>query len=355
MIYTEYDPLETVIVGDTYAPGDVDHLLTTGNTAQFNQILEETKQDLDALANFLKQGNIEVLRPHVHKYNHVTMPNFDVELPMAPVVPRDALLVMGKTIIQTYTSYTDRYFDSISYYPIFEKMFKEGYRWVSQPVPMLTNLNTEDDWFVSDRTYKDKLHDRVLWHTATMFKAGDALIVNTDGPGSATGLEWCKRELNEFTFYPNTGTRLHGFGHIDHGFIMIDDETVIHAGIDWVPKCLLNKKLVDISDCLPALQLDRFIQDYAEAKNKMNVSWLDKYLENWRGYSQEVCFDLNVLIIDRHNIVFARHIPELFAKLKTLHIDCHVIPQRHYLYWDGGIHCSTLDVKRRGAKRKIIK
>lgn len=62
MIYTEYDPLESVIVGDTYSPGDVDHLLTAGNITQFNKILEETKQDMDDLADFLKQGNIEVLR-----------------------------------------------------------------------------------------------------------------------------------------------------------------------------------------------------------------------------------------------------------------------------------------------------
>ena len=354
MIYTEYDPLQSVIVGDTYAPGDVDHLLHKGNTSQFNKILEETKQDLDALSDFLKRGNVEVMRPHIHNYDSVKMPQFDVQLPIAPVVPRDALMVMGKNIIQTYTSYTDRYFDAISYYPIFEKMFKEGYRWISQPAPMLINLNTKDDWFVNDRTYKDTLHDRVLWHTATMYKAGDAFIVNHEGPGSKTGLEWCKRELPEFAFYPNTGTRFNGFGHIDHGFIMIDDDTVIHAGMDWVPQCLHNKELIDVSDCLPELKMDRYVQDYAEAQNKMDVAWLDKYLENWRGYSQEVCFDLNVLIIDRNNIVFARHIPKLFEKLKSLHIDCHVVEQRHYLFWDGGIHCSTLDVKRKGVKRKII-
>jgi len=353
MTYTEYDPLESVIVGDTYAPGDVDHLLNN-NAAQFNKILEETKQDLDSLADFLKQGNINVMRPTLYHYDSVKMPKFDIQLPMAPVVPRDALLVIGNTIIQTYTSYTDRYFDSISYYPIFEKMFREGYRWISQPTPMLTNLNNEHDWFVSDRTYKDKLSDRVLWHTATMYRAGDAVIVNNEGPGSATGLEWCCRELPEFKFYHNTGTRFKGFGHIDHGFIMIDDDTVIHAGLDWVPECLRKKKLIDVSDCLPVLKLDRYVQDYAQARNKMDVEWLDKYLENWRGYVQEVCFDLNVLVIDRHNIVFARHLPNLFAKLKTLQIDCHVIPQRHYLFWEGGIHCSTLDIKRKGTKRKVI-
>jgi glycine amidinotransferase len=353
MTYTEYDPLESVIVGDTYSPGDVDHLLGD-NTAQFNRILEETKQDLDQLADFLKQGNVEVLRPTLHRYDPVKMPEFDVQLPIAPVVPRDALMVIGNTIIQTYTSYTDRYFDAVSYYSIFEPMFRQGYRWISQPPPMLINLNTEHDWFVSDRTYKDKLSDRVLWHTATMYRVGDAVIVNHEGPGSHTGLEWCRRELPEYRFINNTGTRFRGFGHIDHGFIMIDDETVIHAGIDWVPECLRNKQLIDVSDCLPTLKLDRYAQDYAQARNKMDVDWLDKYLENWRGYSQEVCFDLNVLVIDRHNIVFARHLPDLFAKLKTLQIECHVIPQRHYLFWEGGIHCSTLDIKRKGSKRTII-
>ena len=110
MIYTEYDPLQSVIVGDTYAPGDVDHLLTEGNITQFNKILEDTKQDLDALADFLKHGGVQVHRPHIHNYDVVKMPQFDIRLPIAPVVPRDALMVMGNTIIQTYTSYTDRYF-----------------------------------------------------------------------------------------------------------------------------------------------------------------------------------------------------------------------------------------------------
>jgi len=355
MIYTEYDPLESVIVGDTYDPDQVSQLLNHPNPSKFNRILEETKQDLDRLAQFLKQGNIEVMRPDVYQYyDPVNMPEFDVQFPIAPIVPRDALLVMGRTILQTYTSYTDRYFDAISYYKIFESMFQQGYRWISQPAPMLENLNTEDDWFVNDRTYKDRLMDRVLWHTATMFKAGDAIIVNHEGPGSASGLEWCRRELPDYRFVHNTASRCKGFGHIDHGFIMIDDDTVIHAGMEWVPECLHTKQLIDVSDCLPELKMDRFVQDYAEAKNRMDIDWVNKYLDNWRGYNQEVCFDLNVLIIDRHNIVFARHIPKLFAKLKSLHIDCHVVPQRHYLFWDGGIHCSTLDVKRKGAKRKII-
>ena len=39
MIYTEYDPLETVIVGDTYTPDQVNNLLDKYNDhAPFNKI-----------------------------------------------------------------------------------------------------------------------------------------------------------------------------------------------------------------------------------------------------------------------------------------------------------------------------
>ena len=40
MVYTEYDPLEEVIVADSYAPGDLDHLFPDKSLASFNRILE---------------------------------------------------------------------------------------------------------------------------------------------------------------------------------------------------------------------------------------------------------------------------------------------------------------------------
>lgn len=136
---------------------------------------------------------------------------------------------------------------------------------------------------------------------------------------------------------------------------MVDDDTVVHNGIEWVPNVLKNKKLIDISKSLPKNNYKKYLSDYAKLQNKFDVNWIDRYLENWRGYVQEICFELNVLVIDRHNIVFSRYMPEMFELLKSHQIDCHVAEQRHALYWDGGIHCATLDLKRRGEKRSIVK
>ena len=41
-MYTEFDPLQEVIVGDSYAPGDLDKLLPQQSISGFNKILEET-------------------------------------------------------------------------------------------------------------------------------------------------------------------------------------------------------------------------------------------------------------------------------------------------------------------------
>jgi hypothetical protein len=41
------------------------------------------------------------------------------------------------------------------------------------------------------------------------------------------GYEWLKRNLPDYTFIENHETRNDNYGHIDHGFIMIDDETVM--------------------------------------------------------------------------------------------------------------------------------
>lgn len=355
MIYTEYDPLEEVIVADSYLPGDLDHLFPNKSLSNFNRILEETKQDFDKLADFLKQGGIKVHRPQVMRYpDHIRMSDFDVRFPMGPIVPRDQYKVQGKTILQTYTSLTDRYFDGLSYYKIFSDMFGDGYNWISQPSPPLVDVTPEDVWYVSGEIYHTRLKDRLLYHTATMFSVGDKIIMNSRGPGNALGFEWIKRNLLDFEIVENLGTCVSNYGHIDHGFIMIDDGTVIHAGIQWVPLALRHLKLIDVRNFIADPNLDQYKKDYVQAGGRYNLVWMEKYLGNWRGYSQDVCFDLNVLVVDRNNIVFSRPIPELFKYLKTFGVDCHVCEQRHTLYWEGGVHCFTLDTKRRGGRRCII-
>ena len=351
--WTEWDPLEEVIVGDSFLIDDLDWQLPPSTKDKFAKILEETKEDLDGLARKLDYLGIKVYRPNptVVSDNISVTKDFTISHAMAPMVPRDQYFVYGDTVYQTYTSMPDRYFDSYCYYDIFKQLFDQGYNWISQPPPILETLDLSTfGWQMSgEKVYSDYYKNKLLWHTACMFKYGDSIMTNYS-PGTQLGFEWMSRNMPNTKIY-----RQERFGHIDHGFFSIDDDTIICDNKEWVPASLANKKIIEISPLLNERRnYDDWINTKVEAEEKLSDEWLDQYLEEWKGYYQSVCFDFNPLVIDSKNILFANDQPKLFKLLASMGIECHVAQLRHSAFWDGGIHCLTLDIKRKGDRRNII-
>ena len=238
-IYTNWDPLKEVIVGDCFTGAYKNNLAI---------IFEETKQDLDNLADYLSKMGVKVHRPKVTRFPpNIDLGNFQVSHATAPIVPRDQYLVYDKTIYQTYTSMPDRYLDSVNYYHIFKELYDKGYNWLSMPPPILDTLS--DKWWVNGKeVYHKQLKDSLLWHTATMFKCGEALITNIDGPGNQAGLHWMLRNLPAGTVLNAGDTHQAGWGHIDHGWFMTNDDLVFCVNKDWVPLVLRNKEIVELQD-----------------------------------------------------------------------------------------------------------
>jgi len=349
--WTEWDPLEEVIVGDCFLYKDLNWNLPPATAGKFAQILEETKEDLNNLSDYLSKMGVKVHRPRPKINNQdIKIAGFDIRLATAPIVPRDQYLVYGETIYQTYTSLPDRYIDSLSYYEIFLELYKQGHNWISQPPPNIENVsNLGDDWVNSGKSlYNERYVDKLLWHTACMFKYGDTLLSNTS-PGTALGLEWMRRNT------PHKILTQDRFGHIDHGFFSVNDDVIICDTKEWVPEALKNKKLYPIKVLLDEKSdYDTFFKERYSTPTKISDDWMDRWLTEWKGYFQDVCFDFNPLVVDPNNIVFNNNQPRLFKFLDSLGINSHVCNVRHSLFWDAGIHCLTLDVKRRGTCRQII-
>ncbi len=356
-IWTNWDPLEEVIVGDCYAVGQFDNFIPIGLRDDFNRILTETKEDLDNLSLLLTKLGVKVHRPSVIAYRQaVDFEDFVVSMPMSPVVPRDQYLAYGDTIYQTYTSMPDRYLDSRGYYDIFYQLYNQGYNWISMPPPNLKNLEEFPQfWSKGGEVYR-ALNNRLLWHAATMFKCGDAIIVNSSGPGTQKGLEWMRRNIPDCNFISNTNTISNNWGHIDHGFFMINDDVVVCAEKNFVPECLRSKKLIEFAK---VLKQDNTVSAYfsqlsENTEYQRGVERLKNYVTQWNGYEQEVFFDTNVLVVDPNNIVVSS-IPEKMIKvLEYYGVNVHVCHQRHGFFWDSGIHCATLDLKRQGQRRTVI-
>jgi N-dimethylarginine dimethylaminohydrolase len=135
---------------------------------------------------------------------------------------------------------------------------------------------------------------------------------------------------------------MRNWGHIDPGFFMTDDDTVLCVDQSFVPRVLQNKTIHELKSYFPPDKKQRLVKNF------------EHLLDESKGYEQVVSFNTNVLVVDPHNVIFSDHYSVLFDHMASLGVKCHTAPLRHSSFWASGVHCSTLDIRRRGEKRKII-
>ena len=58
--------------------------------------------------------------------------------------------------------------------------------------------------------------------------------------------------------------------------------------------------------------------------------------------------------VDEENVIFSSYNKEIFKQLEKRGINPIVCRWRHRLFWDGGIHCITLDLKRKGNRERYL-
>ena len=84
-----------------------------------------------------------------------------------------------------------------------------------------------------------------------------------------------------------------------------------------------------------------------EDDNKEFQHYVETWLKDWVGWVEESVFDVNVLVLDEHNVCVSNpNNPLVNAFFKKHKIDAVHIPWRHRFFWDGGLHCITLDLER---------
>ena len=85
-----------------------------------------------------------------------------------------------------------------------------------------------------------------------------------------------------------------------------------------------------------------------EETNDYLSKFVDTWLTDWVGFIEETVFDVNMLSISEEVVLVNNEHKELFEFLDKNKITPIVCPLRHRFFWDGGIHCITVDLKRQG-------
>ena len=120
--YSEFQPLEEVIVGTPYDANTFDSSDKFSQEAKdlLKRVLTETAEDLEVLADILKKESVIVQRPKplhnpLQKYN---VGEFSIEYINQPLQPRDLIGFFGNKIIEAYTKDHSRFLETFNQYTL---------------------------------------------------------------------------------------------------------------------------------------------------------------------------------------------------------------------------------------------
>ena len=92
-----------------------------------------------------------------------------------------------------------------------------------------------------------------------------------------------------------------------------------------------------------------------EENNAAFTNFVETCLQDWVGYVEETVFDVNVLMLDEHHCCVSNiNNTQVNEFLKKHNIEPVYVPWRHRYFWDGGLHCITLELKRRGTQKEYF-
>ncbi|NDB80193.1 hypothetical protein EB155_10050 [archaeon] len=338
--YTEFQKLTDVIVGSTFNHEDFLKVADKEAAYLLQKVNEETAEDLDNLANLLRNEGIKVYRPNnLMKYYcdepAIKTPWFEIAFPNHPLMPRDTLGVFGNNIVEMFTGSGGRFFENLAYTDICHQFFNSGYRWISMPMPQMKSKNID---------YSES--NQILYHSANIIKCGQDLFYSLNGSdhvsgkGTRFGLQWLKQELKEFTW-----NEVSTHGHCDGKLALLKPGVLLTWNKNWVPKKLSNWTVIeaDSETNLPT-EFEKM------RKKRFYKNFIQDYLSHWIGYVDETVFDVNVLSISEDKVIFTGTNTKIFNQLEKLGITPIYWKFRHQYFWDGGIHCVTQDLNRVGSK-----
>jgi hypothetical protein len=355
--YTGFQRLRKCVVGRSYPPEFYSWITNPRLRLLFETIADETEEDYLKLIKKLKEFNIDVIRPD-------TLENIDIDVldgsripgPYS-MTPRDSLCMIGETLYQFDTvKHANKASGRIERHRDNRKVYQE-----------YLNLVNDTDFFLPIKNYVKSFNNKVitpnelpdLVHLKAngIIRLGENLYLGANkeiSPATNTNLQ------KEFRSYKVKS--VNSEGHVDGVLCPVKPGLLMS---------IIDPDIQNYNDTFPGWEVCWLkgegwekVKAWHNFKKKTNGKWWIKgyeqdnelidfvqtWLKDWVGYVEETVFDVNALIIDEKNIIVSGYNKVAFDTFERHGITPHVVPFRHRYFWDGGIHCNTLDLDRDGDK-----
>lgn len=369
-VHQHWDPLKVCAVGTSYPPEFYDYIKNDKVRQVFYRIAEETEEDYQLLINKLKSFGVEIIRSEIDPDFNIYF-NGTMFVP-PPMTPRDYTAMIGETwFTQRAENLSNRWdvikgsdwptmptnsteFDNLPDFILNECREKFNIKSIDslQKAVNLDNINN----FVQQQG--NKVVSGLHINSAMTTRIGKDLYFGTESKHD--DVELLQNKYAEL--FPDYRCHIvESEGHSDGAFCPVvpglivslkDMPTYEQSFPGWEVIYLPNQSWASV---YPFLQLKEKNKGKwwvpGEELNEDFTNYVESWMQHWVGYVEETVFDVNMLVIDKKNVICNNYNKQVFDAFDRYGITGHVINFRHRYFWDGGLHCITSDIHREGTRQ----
>jgi N-dimethylarginine dimethylaminohydrolase len=362
----------------------------------FERIATETEEDFQNLVTLLEKFNVQVVRPNVPIVQSDQLLTQRRRIP-GPIsmIPRDQMIMVGsdffvfpydkisikssgRSIIPT--NWTEKNYNILkgSDWPQEFTPFEQLPDWIQEECKNRLQFNLEPG--DNDKEIISKSREFEWWSPVTdlVKSAGNPIIENQYhdilnqiptngitrigrdlffGISQSTDIDKIKK-ITEHFFPDYRNHIVTTGGHIDGCFSPVKPGLIV--SIKDMPTYSQTFPGWEVV-YLPGESWDK-VKSFIDLKQKNQGKWwikgseyddeliryVETWLQDWVGYVEESVFDVNILSIDQQNVIVNGYNKQAFDAFERHGVTPHICPLRHRYFWDGGVHCVTLDLDRDG-------
>jgi hypothetical protein len=324
--YTNWGRLEEVWLGDCYPAHFYNHLESEVRDV-FYEITQKTQEDLAVIQRKLEDFGVVVQRPRYGNIDQFLTPNDQLIKP--EICPRDYYLVAGNKLIGS--DYFNMWRHALDQY----RADPESSVLKSLSVNHLGHVCGANTVRAGRDIYLDLFH---------CYNQQSTLDQRMD--------EYQRRVAPYFQDY-----RVHllfNGGHVDGCFAVAKPGVLItsqyfkdydHTFPNW-KHINVTAPEFDTHQTPKGLGYNGKWWNTTASPSRAFNDHIIKHALDWVGNYTETYFEVNCLVIDEKNILMLGENEKVFRELEQHGITAHSLPFRTRTFWDGGLHCLTLDIRR---------
>lgn len=316
--HDSWSQLEEAWLGDVYPSSWYDHLDPAVRDV-FYHLTEITQADLSVIQGVMQDLGICVRRPHYHCIDHFV--DSQGHLVKPAICPRDHNLVIGNTLYRLAQPGADPWHETID-------LYRQDPRVEVVPAPAL------------------------CINGANVVRVGRDIVIDRD---SVT-------DYNYHNDWPDHRVQVvSNGGHLDGCFAILKPGLILanHYWSDYAttfPGWHVIRLDDPVYQAAPAMGFQqpypiyngKFWDTAVGINRTFNQHIIDHALD-WVGCYTETYFELNCLVVNTENVIMLAENEALARELERHGIQVHWVPFRARSFWDGAMHCLTVDIRRQSA------